>query len=211
MKQDNFKSWIAVLTAVVTVLGASAACLASVAVSTAGDQDFAGLDASIRAQKAEIINYVIAYQNYRAYTDYLRYDEMGYLMYDPEADAETDARNYAIQQEVWGVSSGLLSSFVKARYIDPDGSYDIERELQEAFADDAQTSDLNSQPYFEKSDAERSRSAFLTADMIVFAVSFWFLTLAQATEKNIKYVWAALGVLFAIGGVLGILYGRFVL
>lgn len=211
MKQDNFKSWIAVLTAVVTVLGASAACLASVAVSTAGDQDFAGLDASIRAQKAEIINYVIAYQNYRAYTDYLRYDEMGYLMYDPEADAETDARNYAIQQEVWGVSSGLLSSFVKARYIDPDGSYDIERELQEAFADDAQTSDLNSQPYFEKSDAERSRSAFLTADMIVFAVSFWFLTLAQATEKNFKYVWAALGVLFAIGGVLGILYGRFVL
>lgn len=211
MKQDNFKSWIAVLTAIVTVLGASAACLASVAVSTAGDQDFAGLDASIRAQKAEIINYVIAYQNYRAYTDYLRYDEMGYLMYDPQADAETDARNYAIQQEVWGVSSGLLSSFVKARYIDPDGSYDIERELQEAFADDAQTSDLNSQPYFEKSDAERSRSAFLTADMIVFAVSFWFLTLAQATEKNIKYVWAALGVLFAIGGVLGILYGRFVL
>ncbi|MBN8657332.1 MAG: DUF2834 domain-containing protein [Anaerolineae bacterium] len=211
MKQDNFKSWIAVLTAIVTVLGASAACLASVAVSTAGDQDFAGLDASIRAQKAEIINYVIAYQNYRAYTDYLRYDEMGYLMYDPEADAETDARNYAIQQEVWGVSSGLLSSFVKARYIDPDGSYDIERELQEAFADDAQTSDLNSQPYFEKSDAERSRSAFLTADMIVFAVSFWFLTLAQATEKNIKYVWAALGVLFAIGGVLGILYGRFIL
>jgi hypothetical protein len=211
MKQDNFKSWIAVLTAIVTVLGASAACLASVAVSTAGDQDFAGLDASIRAQKAEIINYVIAYQNYRAYTDYLRYDEMGYLMYDPEADAETDARNYAIQQEVWGVSSGLLSSFVKARYIDPDGSYDIERELQEAFADDAQTSDLNSQPYFEKSDAERSRSAFLTADMIVFAVSFWFLTLAQATEKNFKYVWAALGVLFAIGGVLGILYGRFFL
>jgi hypothetical protein len=211
MKQDNFKSWIAVLTAVVTVLGASAACLASVAVSTAGDQDFAGLDASIRAQKAEIINYVIAYQNYRAYTDYLRYDEMGYLMYDPQADAETDARNYAIQQEVWGVSSGLLSSFVKARYIDPDGSYDIERELQEAFADDAQTSDLNSQPYFEKSDAERSRSAFLTADMIVFAVSFWFLTLAQATEKNFKYVWAALGVLFAIGGVLGILYGRFFL
>jgi hypothetical protein len=47
--------------------------------------------------------------------------------------------------------------------------------------------------------------------MIVFAVSFWFLTLAQATEKNIKYVWAALGALLAIGGILGILYGRFIL
>ncbi|NWF65052.1 MAG: DUF2834 domain-containing protein [Chloroflexi bacterium] len=211
MKQNNFKSWIAVLTAIVTVLGATAACLASVAVSTAGDQDFAGLDASIRAQKAEIINYVTAYQNYRAYTDYVRYEKMGYLMYDPQADAATDAQNYATQQEMWGVSSGLLASFVKARYIDPDGSYDIERELQEAFAEDAQTSDLNAQPYFEKSDAERSRSAFLTADMIVFAVSFWFFTLAQATEKNIKYAWAALGVLFAIGGIFGIIIGRFIL
>ncbi|MBI2331967.1 MAG: hypothetical protein HYU84_07400, partial [Chloroflexi bacterium] len=106
MKHDNFKSLIAVLTAIVTVLGATAACLASVAVSTAGDNDFAGLDASIRAQKAEIINYVVAYEHYRAFTSYIRYNELGNLMYDPEADEATDIRNGAIQREVWGVASG---------------------------------------------------------------------------------------------------------
>lgn len=211
MKQDNFKSWIAVLTAVVTVFGAMTACLASVAVSSAADADFAGLDASIRAQKAEIINHVNAYEHYRAFTSYVRYNELGNLMFDPNADSETDIRNGAIQREVWGLASGISSVFFNPRYIDPDGRYDIERELQEAFAQDAQSTDLESEPYFEESDRYRERSSFLTANMIVFAVSFWFFTLAQATEKKIKFFWAVLGGTFGIAGIFGIIIGRFLI
>ncbi len=209
MNQENFKSMIAVCIAVVTVLGATAACLASVAVSSAGDADFAGLDASIRAQKAEIVNYSNAYQHYRAFTTYLRYNELGYLLYDPTADTETGIRNGAIQREVWGIASGISSVFFSPRYINPDGQYDLERELQEAYADDAQTADLDFTPYFEESDRYRSQSSFLTATMIVLAVSFWFFTLAQAAEKQIKYLWAALGVLTGLMGLAGILIGRF--
>ncbi|NOH02517.1 MAG: DUF2834 domain-containing protein [Chloroflexi bacterium] len=211
MKQDNFKSYVAVMVAIVTVLGATAACLASVAVSNAGDADFAGLDASIRAQKADIINNVYAYEHYRAYTAYIRYDELGRLLYDPDADEETDLRNGALQREVWGVASGISSVFFSPRYINPDGQYDLERELQEAWAQDSQNEDLNAPPYFEESDRLRARSSFLTADMIVFAVSFWFFTLAQAAEKKIKYLWAGIGILFALGGILGILIGRFMI
>ncbi|MCQ3936628.1 MAG: hypothetical protein DPW18_06230 [Chloroflexi bacterium] len=211
MKQDTFKSYVAVMVAIVTVLGATAACLASVAVSNAGDADFAGLDASIRAQKADIINHVYAYEHYRAYTAYVRYDELGRLLYDPTADEETDLRNGALQREVWGVASGISSVFFSPRYINPDGQYDLERELQEAWAQDAQNEDLNAAPYFAESDQLRARSSFLTADMIVFAVSFWFFTLAQATEKKIKYLWAGIGILFALGGILGILIGRFMI
>ncbi len=210
-KQDNFKSWIAVLIAVVTVLGATAACLASVAVSNAGDNDFAGLDASIRAQKAEIINNVYAYEHYRAFTAYFRYNELGYLMYDPNADNETDARNASIQQELWGVANGISSVFFKPRYINPDGQYDLQQELQEAFAQDAQDEDLNSEPYFEESDRLRRQSSFLTADMIVLAFAFWFFTLAQATEKKIKYLWTGLGVITGLAGIAGIVIGRFML
>lgn len=209
MKQESFKSLIAVLTAIVTVLGATAACLASVAVSTAGDNDFAGLDASIRGQKAEIINYVVAYEHYRAFTSYMRYNELGNLMYDPTADQDTDARNGAIQREVWGIASGISSVFFSPRYITSEGQYDLERELQEEYAKDSQSEDLNPSPYFEESDKQRNISATLTADMIVFAVSFWFLTLAQATEKNIKYVWAVLGILMGLAGIVGIIIGRF--
>lgn len=212
-KQSSFKSWIAVLTAFVTVLGATAACLASVAVSNAGDADFSGLDASIRAQKAEIINHVFAYEHYRAFTEYVRFNELGNLMHDPGAtlDADTEARYAAFQREVWGLASGIGSVFFSPRYIDSNGQYDLERELQEAFAQDAQNEDLNAGPYFEESDKLRRRSSFLTADMIVLAVSFWFLTLAQATEKQIKVVWAAIGLLFALAGIAGILIGRFLI
>jgi hypothetical protein len=211
MKQESFKSLIAVLTAIVTVLGATAACLASVAVSNAGDADFAGLNASIRAQKAEIVNYVYGYEHYRAFTSYMRYNEFGNLMYDPAADPETDARNGAIQREVWGLASGISSVFFSPRYINPDGQYDLERELQEAFAQDAQGADLDAAPYFEESDQLRRQSSFLTSTMIAFAFSFWFLTLAQATEKNIKFLWAILGSLIGLGGIAGIIIGRFLL
>jgi len=211
MKHETFKSYVAVLVAIVTVLGATAACLASVAVSSASDADFLGLDASIRAQKADIVNHVYAYEHYRAYTAYVRYNELGRLLYDPNADPDTDIRNGALQREVWGVASGISSVFFSPRYINQDGQYDLERELQEAWAQDEQNEDLNSLPYFEESDRLRNRSSFLTADMIVLAVSFWFFTLAQATEKNIKYLWAGLGVLFALGGILGIIIGRFMI
>jgi hypothetical protein len=211
MQQNKFKSLIAVLTAVVTVLGAMSACLASVAVSSAADADFAGLDASIRAQKAEIINHVNAYEHYRAFTSYVRYNELGNLMYDPSADEETDIRNGAVQREVWGLASGISSVFFNPRYIKPDGRYDLERELQEAFAEDAQNADLNFTPYFEESDQFRKRSSFLTANMIVLAVSFWFFALAQATEKKIKYVWAGIGIFVGLAGIVGILIGRFLI
>lgn len=211
MKHDSFKSTVAIMVAIVTILGATAACLASGAVSDAGKADFTGLDASIRAQKAEIINHVYGYEHYRAYTDYVRYDEFGKLMYDPNADPETDLRNGAMQREAWGVASGISSVFFSPRYINPDGQYDLERELQESWAQDAQNEDLEATPYFEESDRYRRRSSFLTGDMIVLAISFWFLTLAQATEKKIKYLWAGVGVLFALGGILGIILGRYMI
>lgn len=211
MESHNFKSWMAVLTAIVTVFGATAACLASGAVSSAGDADFAGLDASIKGQRAEIINYINAYEHYRAFTAYTRYNELGNLMYDPneEVNSETNLRNGAIQREVWGLASGISAVFFSPRYINPDGQYDLERELQEALAQDAQNEDISGEPYFEDSDHFRKRSAYLTADMIVFALAFWFLTLAQTTEKSIKYLWAGLGVLVGLAGIVGIIIGRY--
>jgi len=211
MENDRFKSNVAVLVAFVTVLGAVAACLASVAVSNASDADFAGLDSAIRAQKAEIINEVYAYEHYRAYTTYMRYDELGTLLYDPEADEETAFKNGELQREVWGVASGLSYSFFSPRYIKPDGKYDLTQELQEERADDAQNEDLDSEPYFAESDRLRSSSSFLAADMIVIAFSFWFLTVAQVTDKKIKYLWLLLGILTMLAGIFGIIYGRFMI
>jgi hypothetical protein len=207
MENERFKSTTAVLVAFVTVLGAIVACMATSAASSAANADFDGLNAAIRAQKDEIINEINAYEHYRAFTDYTRYLELGNLLYDPNADEETSKANGVIQREVWGVASGISSYFFQPRYVTVDGIYDVQRELNEALAEDEQNEDLNSDPYFKESDQMRRRSSFLTADMIVLAVSFWFLQLAQVTENRIKYFWVVIGILLGLGGILGMLIG----
>ena len=211
MESNRFKSFVAILVAIVTILGALTAGLAAKASSNAGDGDFAGMGAAISAQKADLINEVNAYEHYRAYTTYFRYLELGYLLNDPNADEKTQQLLFNQQQEVWGVADGILSTFFQARYINPDGSYDLERELQEARAEDEQSSDLNFAPYFDKADSLRARSSFLVGNMIVFAVSFWFLTLAQVMENRFKYFMALFGILLGLAGILGIFIGGFLL
>lgn len=209
MKHESFKSLIAVLTALVTVLGAMTACFATFAVSDARKADFSGLDALIRAQKADIVNHVRAYEHYRAYTTYVRYNELGALLYNPEADVNTAQRDALLQDELWDAASGISEFFFIARYLKQDGSYDLERELKEEWAQDSADQDLNSAPYFTQAEALRGKSTVLTANMIIFAISFWFFTVAQTTEKGIKYFWAGLGVLAGLAGTIGILIGSF--
>jgi hypothetical protein len=213
-KYDRFKSFVAVQVANVTVLGAAAACLATVAGSGAADADFNGVSAAIKAQKAEVVNDVTAYEHYRAYTAYVRYDEMGNLIYaetvnsnEQEAQALTNQR-----MEAWGLADALRISFFPQRYVDPDtGRYNIRRELDELWAEDAQADDLNGGPHFAEADRLRQRSLLLTADMIVFAVAFWFLTLSQIFENRAKYLGLVFGVLMALAATLGILIVEFIL
>lgn len=206
MNNDRFKSLVAVLIAFVTILGATVACLATVALSRAGDKDFAGMSAAINAQKAQIINHVNAYEHYRAYTAYARYMELGAIMQGEasQANAEKAAQLSDQQQEAWGLASSLSQSFFSPRYMNKDG-YNIQRELGELWADASERDDLEFKSHFEQADSFRTRSSFLFADMIVFAVSFWFFTLAQVIENRWKYLFIGVGVFIALGGILGIL------
>lgn len=214
MPDTRFKTFVAVLIACVTILGASAACLASVAVSGAGDEDFEGLTAAINAQREEVVNQITAYEHLRAYTAYMRYLELGYLLRDEAAgaDAETAEELEKQRKEVWGLASEMRFTFFPPRYVDTeDGYYDLQRELGEEWADDIQGDDLDPVPHFVDADALRNRSLFLAGDMLVFAVAFWFLTLAQIIENRWKYLMVTLGILIGLAGILGIFIAELLL
>lgn len=213
MAKERFKSLTAILIALVTILGASAVCLSTVAVSQASDEDFLGMSAAIDAQRAEVINQVNAYEHYRAFTSYRRYLELGNLLLDQASTVEEAIAAQLDSQrlELWGLAGEMRHTFFLPRYLEQDGTYDIKRELDEAWAEDMQGDDLNPGPHFERSDSLRRRSAFLAGDMIVFALSFWFLTLAQVTETRWKYLWSTLGILAGLGGILGILIAQVLL
>lgn len=214
MQNNRFKSFVATLVAIVTVLGATVACLATVAGSGASDADLEGVSAAIKAQKADIVNEVTAYEHYRAYTSYVRHDEMGNLIYDEAANSSGQTKEELTNQrmEAWGLADSLKISFFPPRYIDVDtGGYNILRELDELWAEDTQSHDLDPGPHFSKSDSLRKRSTVLTADLIVFALAFWFLTLAQIFENRAKYIGLALGILTALAGMLGIIIAEFLI
>lgn len=213
MSDPRFKSFVAVAIAFVTILGASAACLASVASSRAGDADFDGMSAAITAQRERVVNYINAYEHMRAFTAYTRYLELGNILWEEaqQADSETAALLDRQRREIWGLASAMRFAFFLPRFEAENGGYDLQRELDEEWAEDAQSHDLESAPHFGRADVLRRRSSFLVADMIVFAISFWFLTLANITENRLKYVLASIGILVGLAGIMGIFIAEFLI
>jgi len=200
MKSESFKALASVMVAVVTVLGAGVACLASNDANKAGNADFNGLTAAIAAQETVIINAVNVYEHYQAYTAYQRYNELGNLLYDEAAAAGDPTTAEALERqkrEMYGLAQGLQFSFFPTRYLNPDGTYATQRELDEEFAESAQQRDIVPGPHFEEADILRARANFLTGILIVLAGAFWFFTLAQAINNRLKY-------LFILGGFLAV-------
>ncbi len=182
--------------AVVTVIGAGVACRAAIASSNASDADFNGLVAAINAEEAAIVNAVTTYQHYHAYTTYLRYNELGNI-----AAEETLPEMARLKREAWGLALGLQYSFFPPRYLNPDGTYDTQRELDESWAEQEQQKDLQPEPHFAAADLARLKTSLLTGALIVFAVAFWFFTLAQAINNRLKYLMVTGGFGFTFIGL----------
>ncbi len=194
-RKNRFEIFSAFMIAVVTILSALTAWRANVADGIAGNADFEGVTSSILSQEARIVNGIHAYEHYRAYTSYYRYNELGNIMYN-----EGDNALLQDQSGLWGVALGLQYSFFPPRYVNRDGSYDVQRELDELWADQAQQTDLNPTPHFQRADGYRDKSIAITAVLIVFATAFFLFTAGQAIRNRLKY-------LFALGGILVTLAG----
>ena len=106
MKNDRFDVWTSILIAVVTICSALTVWRANAASVQAGNADFNGLSATIRAQEARIANAVTAYEHMRAFTTYYRYDVLADKIDGTESDAAAQE-----QSELWGLALGLQYYF----------------------------------------------------------------------------------------------------
>ena len=207
MKPERFNALASVMIAVVTVLGAAVACLASVSANEAGNADFDGLTAAINAEETTIVNSITTYEHYQAYTTYQRYNELGNVLHDEAAIADPAAAESLnrLKREVWGLALGLQYTFFPPRYLNPDGTYNTQRELDESWAEAAQQNDLAPLPHFEEADALRLKANLLTSVLIPLAVAFWFFTCAQAIKNRIKYLLGIAGFVFTFISLLFVL------
>lgn len=194
---DRLQTVVAVLIAVVTLLGATVAWRAALAADEAGDADFAGLTAVLNAEQTRTLNNTTLYEHYRAFTAYLYHNELGNLIaadLDSAPAAEADRLNRQ-KTEAWDIATAN-QTFFPNRYLNRDGSYNVERELGETWAQAAQQQDVNPEPHFVASDRLRSRANWLIGVLIILAVALVLYTLAEGLNPAFKFIRFSL----ALGG-----------
>lgn len=205
MKPSSFDVFSSVMIAVVSILSALTAWRANATSIAVGDAEFDGISVSIQAQEARINNAILAYQHYRAFTTYFRYNAIGDQLFEnPEID---DLRE---RTELWGLAHGLQYSFFNSRYLNQDHTqYDVQREIDELWAEANLTGDLNYQQHFDLAEAYQQKGDYLTLTLIVFAFSFFFFAAGQALQNSLRYLFAIAGLAAMLGGVCVVLVLEF--
>jgi hypothetical protein len=190
---------VAFLIAAATLVGALFAWRSSVAGDAAGDADYAGLRAAVNVEETRATNAVNGYEHYAAFTSFDRHDELARLVEDDHGPA----RDVEEARELAAASRGLFP----ARFVNRDGTYALDRELGEMWADAAREKDLHPDPQFAEADRLRAKSLGLLAAVSVTAVALVFLTLVGALGPRLQYLNLGLGVLCLLSGTaLGVYY-----
>lgn len=209
-RSQRLETVVAILIAVVTVIGALAAWRSSVADDGAGDADFAGLRASVRAEETRALNYVNAYENYGSYANYRRYSEMSNLLEADQANAPEQEKSELERQRTDDNDLSISNQrLFPNKFLDRDGSYNVKRQMGEMWADAAKENDLNPDPQFAEADQLRQKANLLLAAVTILAIALVFYTLVESFGDRMKYVMVALGSLCMVAGTVFALFIEF--
>jgi hypothetical protein len=198
---NRLETLVAILIAVVTVIGAVVAWRASVADDGAGDADFAGLRASLNAEETRALNAVNAYEHYGAYTTYWRYNALGDALAEeielaPEAAVEALDRQRAEAYDLADANQDLFPN----RFLNRDGTYSVAREMGQAWADAAREKDLYPDPQYAEADQLRTKSNRLLGSITILGVALVAFTLVETVGGRLKMALVLLGTALALAG-----------
>lgn len=212
-KQGSFETIVAILIALVTVVGAIVAWRASVAADGAGDADFAGLQASLNAEETRALNFVDAYEHYGAYVAYERYLQTGNALADEISNNPnlTEDEAYLLDRqraEAYDLSDANQDLFPN-RYLNRDGSYSVQREMGEAWADASKEKNLEFESYYAEADKLREKTNLLLATLGLLGVSLVFYTLIETVGDRWRGIMFALAGLTSVAGVVAAIIVEF--
>ena len=198
---NHMETVVALLIAVITVIGAVVAWRASVADDGAGDADFAGLRASLNAEETRALNAVNAFEHYGAYTTYWRYNALGDALADDVEVAEAEAAEALDRQraEAYDLADANQDLFPN-RFLNRDGTYSVARETGEAWADAAREKDLYPEPQYAEADQLRAKSTQLLGTITLLGLALVVLTLVETVDGRLKMIFIAAGTLLAAAG-----------
>lgn len=199
---QRFETIVAILIALVTVIGAVIAWRSSVADDGAGDADLAGIRASLNVEETRALNFVNSYENYGSFLTYKRYSDLGDMIAEDQTQLPEDQ---AAVMEVERADAHDLSvannSLFPNKFLNRDGTYALQRQMGELWADAAKEKDLNPDSQFSDADKSRQKSNYLLLDVTLLALALVLFTLVESVGDRAKYLLVGLGSLSAVIGV----------
>ena len=196
---DPFGTWVAILIALVTLVGAWVGWGIGNVYGEASGEQSAGLSASLNVESTLTNSSVALYKEYRVFTEYARHQTLADLQAD-DIQGESASVLPARKTDDADLAAVQLPFFL-TRYLTRNGEYDRPRQLGEAWAEAAQRVDLDPAPHFVIADAWQSKVELLVGLFIVLSFSLLFLTLAEALDRErqiLRYSVAILGTLLLI-------------
>lgn len=199
---NQLATLVAILIALATVMGAVVSWRASVAADGAGDADFAGLRATVNREETRALAAVTAHENYSAFMTYRRYKDL--------SDQLVAAQNQLEDEEAAALEPERVNTYELAlanqqlfpnKFLNRDGSYALQREVGELFADAAKEKDLQADPQYVQADQLRSKTNRLLIAVMILAVALVFYTLVETVGKRLQYLFIGAGLLCMVAGV----------
>lgn len=193
---------VAILIAVVVVIGALASWRASVIDDAAGDADYAGLRSTIFSVRAQAVNNLNAYESYGNYVSYIRNNKLAGLLAEDLKDAPEDQQDLLTEQmKVANDLADADRSLFDTKYLNRDGSYSVQRQLGVMQADAARENDLDYESQFAEADKGRAKTRNMLFSVMILSIATVFYALVESVEGRARLVMVGLGSLVAIAGI----------
>ncbi|MEM6282939.1 MAG: hypothetical protein AAF787_12145 [Chloroflexota bacterium] len=188
---DTFQTVMAVLIAVVTIVGALVAWRTAVISERAGNSDFASTSAVINTEESLTVGTARLYRNYRAYTDFVLNQQLATLLERDRANASPEEAALLELQALQARDESLSNrEFFETRFLNLDGTYNTDRDLGESLADARRARDLDPAPHIATAIESRAQIRQLVGIFIVLSVALLFYSLAEAihpTRRVLRY------------------------
>jgi len=158
-----------------------------------------GLMASFRRELTSVMQVGELNAQQRAYADSMLNAELARLIRKEIPDVPA-AQRVGLLAEAEQASRQAAASavFFPQRYLNRDGSFDVERQLGEAWAQSARDADLNARAHFNEADRLRSYAAFLAGLVFILTIALCILELVgnlNPRRRVLRYASVATAVL----------------
>jgi uncharacterized Tic20 family protein len=197
--EDRFKTFVAILIGIVSILGAVLVWRAATAGSSAADADVSGIVSTVSRNQARVATESDMYRNLRTYVLVRIHDLLSQgLIAESALYPGEDPNSSRLWEDAWTevfVAEQYLNQVdIRPEYIRPDGSYDGQAAQDIDMAHRALGADFDPQGrHFTEADSLRARVQWFVGLALVLSLALLFYTLASVINHPSRFLFFALG------------------